>query len=148
MATRCGNIDPAIVLQMARADHSVDDIDALLNRRSGLLALSGSKDMRAILAAEAQEDDAARLAIEIFVHRIVMTAGAYFTLLEGRERWYGGGTHSRLTARVWRLRARDVDLDPGLNDGAGPVSGPNTAVYVFRTNEEQLIAREVARMLR
>ena len=46
MATRCGNIDSAIVLQMLRAGHGVDEIDALLNRQSGLLALSGSKDMR------------------------------------------------------------------------------------------------------
>lgn len=156
MATRCGNIDPAIVLQLARAGHSVDDIDALLNRRSGLLALSGSKDMRAILAAAAQDDDAARLAIEVFVHRIVMTAGAYFTLLEGRGTLvFGGGigTHSPdIRARVAAgLRAWDVGLDPGSNTtGAlGRISRPGTrAVYVFRTNEEQLIAREVARMLR
>ena len=89
---------------MARANHSVDDIDALLNRRSGLLALAGTKDMRAILAAAAQEDDAARLAIEVFVHRIVMTVGAYFTLLEGRgDLVFGGGigTHSPdIRARV------------------------------------------------
>jgi acetate kinase len=155
MATRCGDIDPAIVLQMLRAGHGVDEIDAQLNRRSGLLALSGRKDMREILAAEAQGDDGARLAIEVFVHRIVLTVGAYFTLLEGRGALvFGGGvgTHSpEIRARVAAgLRAWDVDLDPELNtrNALGRISVPGArAVYVFRTNEEHLIARELARLL-
>lgn len=155
MATRCGNIDPAIVLQMLRAGHAVDEIDAQLNRQSGLLALSGRKDMRDILAAEAQGDDGARLAIEVFVHRIVLTVGAYFTLLEGRGALvFGGGigTHSpEIRARVGAsLRAWDVILDPELNTrnalGRISMSGAR-AVYVFRTNEEHLIARELARLL-
>lgn len=155
MATRCGNIDPAIVLQMARAGYSADDIDAQLNRRSGLVALSGSKDMREILAAEARGDDAARLGLEVFVHRVVLTVGAYFTLLEGRGALvFGGGigTHSpEIRARVAAgLRAWDVELDDQLNAASaiGRISTSRArAVYVFRTNEEQLIAREVARLL-
>ena len=156
MATRCGDIDPAIVLQMLRAGLAVDEIDAQLNRRSGLLALSGRKDMRDILAAEAQGDDQARLAIEVFVHRIVLTVGAYFTLLEGRGALiFGGGigTHSpEIRARVAAaLSAWNVNLDPELNTQNAPgrisVSGAR-GVYVFRTNEEHLIARELARLLR
>jgi acetate kinase len=85
-----------------------------------------------------------------------MTVGAYFTLLEGRGALvFGGGigTHSpAIRARVAAgLRAWDVDLDPGLNttSALGRISRPDTrAVHVFRTNEEQLIAREVARLLR
>jgi acetate kinase len=156
MATRCGDIDPAIVLHMARAGHAIDDIDADLNRRSGLLALSGSKDMREIVAAESRGDDAARLAIEVFVHRIVLTAGAYFTLLEGDGALvFGGGigSHSpEIRTRIAAgLRAWDVDLDPRLNakNALGRISpSGGRAVYVFRTNEEHLIAREVARLLR
>lgn len=155
MATRCGSIDPAIVLQMVRAGYAVDDIDAQLNRQSGLLALSGCKDMREIVAAEAQGDERARLAVEVFVHRIVLTAGAYFTLLDGRGALvFGGGigTHSpEIRARIAAgLRAWDVDLDPRLNaQGAlGRISRPDArAVYVFRTNEEHLIARELVRLL-
>ena len=155
MATRCGSIDAAIVLQMLRAGHAADEIDAQLNRQSGLLALSGSKDMRDILAAEKQGDDRARLAIEVFVHRIVLTVGAYFTLLEGRGPLvFGGGigTHSpEIRARIAAgLRAWDVDLDPELNtrNALGRISVPGArAVYVFRTNEEHLIARELARLL-
>jgi acetate kinase len=155
MATRCGSIDPAIVLQMLRAGHAVDEIDAQLNRQSGLLALSGCKDMRDILAAEARGDDRARLAIEVFVHRIVLTVGAYFTLLEGRGALvFGGGigTNSHeIRARVAAgLRAWDVDLDPQLNTRKAPgrISAfGSRAVYVFRTNEEHLIAQELARLL-
>ena len=155
MATRCGSIDAAIVLHMARAGHTLEDIDAQLNRRSGLVALSGCKDMRDILAAEARGDDGARLAIEVFVHRIVLTVGAYFTLLEGRGALvFGGGigTHSpEIRARIASgLRAWDVELDPRLNAGKalGRISPPGArAVFMFRTNEERLIAREVARVL-
>jgi acetate kinase len=143
------------VLQLVRAGHAVDAIDAQLNRQAGLLALSGSKDMRDILAAEAQGDDRARLAIEVFVHRIVLTVGAYFTLLEGRGALvFGGGigTHSpEIRARVAAgLRAWDVDLDPQLNtrDALGRISAFGArAAYVFRTNEEHLIAHELARLL-
>ena len=77
----------------------------LINRQSGLLALSGSKDMRDIIAAEAHGDDRARLAIEVFVHRIVLTVGAYFTLLEGYGALvFGGGigTHSTGNTRARR----------------------------------------------
>jgi acetate kinase len=109
--------------------------------------------MRDILAAEAQGDDGARLAIEVFVHRIVLTVGAYFTLLEGRGALvFGGGigTHSpEIRERVAAgLRAWDVDLDPLLNtrNALGRISMLGArAVYVFRTNEEHLIARELAR---
>lgn len=155
MATRCGNIDPAIVLQMVRAGHAVDDIDAQLNRQSGLLALSGCSDMREIVAAEARGEERARLAIDVFIHRIVLTAGAYFTLLDGRGALvFGGGigTHSpEIRARIAAgLRAWDVDLDPRLNaqNALGRISTPGArVVYVFLTNEEHLIAREVARLL-
>jgi acetate kinase len=84
-----------------------------------------------------------------------MTVGAYFTLLEGRAALvFGGGigSHSpEIRARVAAgLRAWDLDLDPELNARSAPgrISAPGArAVYVFRTNEEQLIAREVARLL-
>ena len=117
--------------------------------------MSGYKDMRDILAAEAQGDDGARLAIEVFVHRIVLTVGAYFTLLEGRGALvFGGGigTHSpEIRARRGELACLDVDLDPRLNtrNALGRISTFGArAVYVFRTNEEHLIARELARLLR
>lgn len=155
MSTRCGNIDAAIVLQMFRAGHTVDDIEVQLNRRSGLLGLSGYTDMRDILAAEARGDDSARLAIEVFVHRIILFVGAYFTLLEGRGALvFGGGigTHSpEIRARIGAgLSAWDVNLDPELNtrNAPGRISSPGArAAYVFRTNEEELIALEVAELL-
>ena len=155
MATRCGTIDAAIVLQMLRAGHAVDEIEAQLNRQSGLLALSGHKDMRDILSAAAQLDDGARLAIEVFVHRVVLTVGAYFTLLDGAGALvFGGGigtNSSEVRARIATgLRAWQVELDPQLNacNVPGRISMPGArAAYVFRTDEEHLIARELARQI-
>jgi len=155
MATRCGSIDPAIVLQLARAGYSIDEIDTQLNRRSGLLALSGFADMREILAAEARGNDAARLAVRVFVHRIVLTVGAYLTLLEGRGALvFGGGigTHSpQIRERIANgLRAWQIELDGSLNakSSIGCISAAGSKpVFVFRTNEEKMIARNVARLL-
>jgi acetate kinase len=154
MATRCGDIDPAIVLQLARAGHSLDDIEEQLNRRSGLLALSGRHDVREILAAEARGDDAARLALGVFVRRIVLTVGAYLTLLGGRGAIvFGGGigTHSpQIRERVLRgLRAWQVELDTSLNDAneVGRISPEGSRpVFAFRTNEERMIARAIMRL--
>ena len=84
-----------------------------------------------------------------------MTVGAYFTLLEGRGALvFGGGigTHSpEIRARVAAgLRAWNVDLDPHLNtrNAPGRISRSGArAAYVFRTDEERLIARELVRLL-
>jgi acetate kinase len=155
MATRCGSIDPAIVLQMARAGYTIDEIEMQLNRRSGLLGLSGFADVREVLAAEARGDEAAQLALKVFVRRIVLTVGAYLTLLDGRGAVvFGGGigTHSApIRERVARgLSAWQVELDDGLNrrNEPGRISRPGARpVFVFRTNEERMIARDAARLL-
>src|SRR5262245_17270067 len=84
MGTRSGNIDPALVLHLLRGGKTLDEVEDLLTRRSGLLGLCGSADMRTVLAAEGAGDRRAALAVDLFVRRVVETAGAYFTLLEGR----------------------------------------------------------------
>jgi len=155
MATRCGSIDAAIVLQMARAGYTIDEIETQLNRRSGLLALSGSADVREVLAAEARGDEAAHLALQVFVRRIVLTVGAYLTLLDGRGAVvFGGGigTHSApIRERIASgLSAWQVELDDRLNSGneVGRISRAGSRpVFVFRTNEERMIARDAARLL-
>lgn len=152
MATRSGNVDPAIVLTLLRAGHSADEIDEKLNRRSGLLGVAGSRDMREVLAGDARGDEGAQLALKLFVYRLVLTIGAYLTLLEGRGAIvFGGGIgeHSpEVRARVAQgLTAWNVALDPALNrEGRpGPIStGESRPVYVFETREEPMIARELA----
>jgi acetate kinase len=155
MATRSGDIDPAIVVRLVRAGFDADRIEDELTRRSGLNALSGFSDMREILAAESRGDDGARFALELFCHRIVLTVGAYFTLLGGNAVLvFGGGigAHSpQIRERIARgLEVWKVVLDakrnarnmPGLISMKG-----SRAVYALRTNEEAVIARAVDRHL-
>jgi acetate kinase len=84
MGTRCGTIDPGVVLWLARERGlSIDDIERLLYRESGLLGLSGlSADMRVLLASDAP---AARLAIDCFTYRIAREAGSLASALGGLD---------------------------------------------------------------
>lgn len=155
MATRCGDIDPAIVLQLVRAGYGAENIEAQLNKRSGLLGLCGSGDMREILRASDHRNSEAALALKIFVRRIVLLVGAYFTLLEGEGVLaFGGGIgtgssvirqHIAQGLKVW-----NVELDAALNraNEQGKISTPGSRpVYVLETNEERVIARRVAEVL-
>lgn len=151
MSTRSGDIDPAIVLALLRAGHTADEIDEKLNRRSGLNGLAGTGDMRELLQAEAHGDPDAKLALKLFVHRLVMTIGAYLTLLEGEGAIvFGGGIGENspdVRARVAQgLAAWNVVLDPGLNaqNRPGRISREKgRRVYVFETREEALIAQDL-----
>jgi acetate kinase len=116
--------------------------------------MAGSADLRDILAADARGEAQARLALELFVHRIVMMVGAYLTLLQGRGALvFGGGigansavVRSRIAAglAVW-----DVRVDRELNEAGreGLISHRGRPVYVFRTDEESVIAGQVAAAL-
>jgi acetate kinase len=155
MATRAGDLDPGVLLALLRRGRDAAELEELLGRRAGLLGLAGSADLREVLAAEARGDERARVAVALFVRRIVSLAGAYFTLLEGRGALvFGGGigTHSaEIRRRVAAgLAAWDVRLDPDRNgpEARGLVSqDASRAVYVFETDEETPIARSAERVL-
>src|SRR5690606_37310126 len=71
MGTRTGDIDAAVVIHLARnAGMSVDDIDSLLNQRSGLKGLAGSNDMRDVHRAIVDGDPYAQLALDVYLHRL------------------------------------------------------------------------------
>jgi len=79
MGTRSGSIDPAIVAYLMReGKYSIDEIDTLLNKKSGLLGVAGESDMRSLLASDTQE---AKLAIDMFVYRLKKQIGAYMVVL-------------------------------------------------------------------
>jgi acetate kinase len=155
MATRSGDLDPAVALELLRRGRGVDDVEELLVRRSGFLGLANSADLREVLAAEARGDERARVAVALFVRRVVLVAGGYFTLLRGRGALvFGGGigTHSsEIRQRVVAgLQAWGVELDPKRNtaDARGLVSRESSRpVHVFETDEETLIARSSVRVL-
>ena len=106
MGTRSGDVDPALVAHVRRTRNlSVDEIDAVLNSRSGLLALAGDNDMREVHRRIAGGDAAAELALDVYCYRIRKYVGAYLAAL-------GGATRSSFTAGVGEndavVRARSL----------------------------------------
>ena len=154
MGTRTGSIDPGVILHLARAKGmSIDQIEDLLYRRSGLLGLSGlSNDMRIL---EASDSPDARLAIEVFVYRLVREIGSLAAALGGLDALVftaGIGEHSvRIRQEVCtRLAWLGVvlDVERNQNPGSGPVmlATASSGVRVWRipTDEERRIALHTA----
>ncbi len=160
MGTRCGDIDPAVVLYLARRGMTPDDIDKLLNKCSGLLGVSGigSGDMRDNVAAAESGNVQAQRAIRMFVHRLVSYIGSYYTILGGADAviFTGGIGENSLPIReqvVERLACLGCHLDHEKNRNAlgkaAIISTPDSTLQaiVMPTNEELMIARETVRLL-
>lgn len=161
MGTRSGDIDPALPLLLAKDGMSPDEIDVMLNKQSGLLGLSGlSADYRDLEKAAGDGDPRARLAIDVFIHRIRKYVGACAAVLGGMDAlvFTGGiGENSvSLRSRVCEgLLFMGVALDEEINrtqrakDHGGIIEvslrRAPTKVLVVRTDEERMIAREVVR---
>lgn len=159
MGTRCGDIDPAVVLHLVKQGMSADQIDALLNKKSGLLGVAGigSSDMRDIIHAAQTGNRQAAQALAMFVHRLVFYIGAYVTLMGGADAvvFTGGIGENSVYVRslvVPRLGALGCRLDNARNEVMGrpavisPDDCPLQAV-VMPTNEELMIARETVRVV-
>lgn len=135
MGTRCGDIDPGVVFHLMRAKGmSLDEVEELFNRRSGLLGLSGrSNDMRDLVQAAAAGDARARLAIDVFCYRAKKYIGAYWAVLGGADAvvFTGGIGENRPEVRRQIL------------DGLERLGRFET--LVIPTQEELLIARDTAR---
>ncbi len=155
MGTRCGDIDPAIVIRLAELGMSPKEIDNTLNKKSGLLGVSGigSSDMRDIIASSESGDKQAQRALRMFVGRIVKYAGAYFTELCGADAivFTGGiGEHSSYIRKLIleKLQCIGIEPDDELNEKfkgiPGIISTPSSTckAVVMPTNEELMIARE------
>jgi acetate kinase len=158
MGTRAGDLDPGVLLHLLRAGLSLDELDALLQHRSGLQGLAGRHDMRDLLAA-AGEDRSAQLALDVYVHRLRKYIGAYLAVLGGADQlvFTGGVGEHAGPVRAAALRGLDalgLSLDADRNseatDGAREISGPGASVQVLvvPTDEELEIARQVVALLR
>ena len=159
MGTRSGDLDPALLGFLARAERvDVGEVEEWLNQRSGLLGLAGaSGDVRDLLAREA-DDPRARLALEVFCHRARKYLGAYLAVLGGADAVVFTGA---MGAHSPDIRARIVTgfewcgltLDAGKNRSArgveAAIGGPASAirVLVIPTDEERVIAGETAACL-
>lgn len=160
MGTRCGDIDPAVILYLVRQGMSADDIDKMLNKKSGLLGVAGigSGDMRDIIAAAEGDNDQAKRALFMFFHRLVSYIGAYETILDGADAvvFTGGiGENSAYIRErvVSRLGCLGCFLDKEVNRSVvGRTAVISTAESILKavvvpTNEELMIARETVRLL-
>jgi len=147
MATRCGALDPAVVLYLARAGKSVAEIEDLLYRQSGLLGVSGiSGDMRVLIASK---DPRAREALDLFTYRAAVEIGGLAAALGGLDGLvFTAGIGERAPTIRAEICARaawlGLRLDASANDGNAPrIGAPDSQidVRVIATDEEQMIAR-------
>jgi acetate kinase len=159
MGTRSGDLDPGLVGYLAeREGVPVEAVETLLNKRSGLLGLSGrSSDMRDLLAAM-EEDERARLAVDIFCYRARKYIGAYLAALGGAQAIvFGGGIGENapgIRARICEgLEWCGLRLDLERNDTTVGVEGRITAnnasiaAYVVAVDESMLIAEHTADLM-
>lgn len=163
MGTRAGDIDPGALLQLQRCgEFDADQLDELLNKRSGLKGLTGVNDMREIEQRAGGGDEGCRRAIAIYVHRIRKYIGAYAVAMNGVDAiafTAGVGENSSLIRLrcLERLDVLGVVLDPSRNDNARltdtrPIvaiaaDDSRVQLLVVRADEELAIARESAVVL-
>ncbi len=162
MGTRAGDIDASIVSWLAEKEGlSAAEVEAMLNKQSGLLGISGlTSDMRELLAEEAENGDRrVRLAIDIFCQRVRKYIGAYFAEMGGADAVvFSGGigeNSAAIRSRICRgLGALGLELDEARNaactDACAHVISTDSSrlqAWVIPTDEELLIARDTARLL-
>ncbi|MGN8645800.1 acetate kinase [Gracilibacillus sp. HCP3S3_G5_1] len=158
MGTRSGNIDPALIPYiMEKTGQSASEVMNVLNKKSGMLALSGfSSDLRDIQEKAEQGDDRAELALRVFAERIHKYIGSYAARMHGVDAiiFTAGVGENSITIRERVLKGLEfmgVYWDPSLNNIRGKetfVNYPHSPVKVIiiPTNEEVMIARDTIRL--
>jgi acetate kinase len=158
MGTRSGNIDPALIPYiMEKTNHTVEEVLDILNKKSGMLALSGfSSDLRDIEIQAKQGNSRAKLALDVFANRIHKYIGSYSARMNGVDAiiFTAGIGENSDTIRENILRGLEfmgVYWDPALNKVRGEeafINYPHSPVKVIiiPTNEEVMIARDVVRL--
>lgn len=155
MGTRCGDLDPAIVLYLIKdRKMKVDDVNEMLNKKSGLLGISGvSSDVRDLIKSKSKR---ARLALDVFCYRITKYIGAYsaamngvdvvvFTAGIGEQAYY---LRSRILGNFDYLGLKLDNKKNRRNSLIITKTNSKVTGMVIPTNEELMIAKEVARILK
>jgi acetate kinase len=159
MATRSGDLDPALPAFLGEHEQlGAEEVHRLLDERSGLVGLSGrSRDMEELLVAEAEGDERARLAVDVFCYRVRKYVGSYLAVLGGADAVaFGGGIGEHAPAVRRRICEGmawcGVELDAPRNeravgeegriDAGGPVQ-----VWVVPVDEAQVMARDAKTLL-
>jgi acetate kinase len=159
MATRSGSVDPGLLTWLQQHEQlTADEVALALEHQSGLLGLAGTGDMREILA---RTDPGARLALEVYLHRLVGGIASMTASLGGLDTLVftagvGEGAARVRSAATSALRYLGVAIDQAANDGVGPapvidadisLPGSPVRVLVVRSREDLQIAAEVEQLL-
>lgn len=155
MGTRCGDIDPAIIFYLAGKNMSLDEINNVLNKKSGLLGIScTSNDVRDLIEKSKNGDKQAELALDIFAYRVKKYIGAYLAVLGRCDSiiFTGGIGENAVTVReniCSGLEELGIKVDKNKNakmvgrkEGDISIETSKIKVYVIPTNEEIAIARD------
>lgn len=160
MGTRSGNIDPAIVFYLMNEKKlTAHQVDNLLNKKSGLLGLSGvSSDMRDVYKAVKKGNKKAKLAFDVFIDRIQKYVGSYIVAMDGADAIVFtagiGENHAPTRSAVCeRLSFLGVKIDPKKNNSPAKekiitTKDSKVQVLVVPTDEELMIARETYRLMK
>ena len=163
MGTRSGDLDPSVLDFLHHKEGmSFEELDGMLNKRSGLLGISGlTNDMRDLLTEEREHQDRrARLAVDIFCLRVKRYIGAYLARMNGAEAVVFTGGIGENSAEIRSRICADLDFlgisadaarnealtgDKGGKEGEFGAEGSRVRLFVIPTNEELLIARDTVR---
>jgi acetate kinase len=150
MATRSGSVDPGLLLWLLRHGHDADAIERGLDREGGLRGLAGDADMRAVLA---RDDDEARLAVDVYVHRLRAAIAAMSAAMDGLDAlvFTGGvGEHAAVVRErtAAGLGFLGIALDPATNAAATTdaeigARGAAVRTLVVTAREDLEVARQV-----
>ena len=162
MGTRSGDLDAAIIeFLCSKEGLTVQEVESLLNKQSGILGISGlTNDMRELLAESSENNDRrAKLAVEIFCYRAAKYIGSYLAAMNGADAIIFAGGIGENSAEIRALICENlswfgIEIEPQLNEtqikGREGIISTDTAklkVFVIPTNEELLIARDTARLI-
>ncbi len=159
MGTRSGDIDPAILFYLHRQKgYSIEELDTLLNKESGLKGICGQSDMRTVALMREDGDEKAKLAYEMFAYRIRKYIGAYYAILGRVDAiiFTGGIGENDSTLRqlvCQNLQNLVIELSKSSNDnccsGIAQISTPESKVKIMvtPTNEELEIAKQTQAIL-
>lgn len=158
MGTRCGDIDPAIVIFLQKKGYSLEEVERLMNKESGVLGISGvSSDFRDVEKAAAEGNDRAQLALDIFRYRVQTTVGSYVAALDGVDGIVftaGLGENSEsdraLICKNFTYLGLQLDEEKNSQRGEAMIVSTETSrvtVMVIPTNEELMIARDTVELV-
>lgn len=158
MGTRCGDIDPYIPLHIMKYQNkSVDEVNEILNKKSGMLGLSGYGDLRDIEDKYMEGDKVAARALKVYVHNIIRFIGSYIAVMGGVDAIIftaGVGENSSIIRKMVcdKLAYLGIEIDDFANDRRGgdvaiTTKESKVTVYIISTDEELMIAKDTMNLI-